>query len=478
VERGDFVSAWLPNGKDALRAWLGANAAGAVYAPLNPAYRGSILEHTVNLSGAKLMITHPDLVARLRGLELPRLEKIVVLGETDVELPGIELLPRDVLHRPATARPRLDPPLEAWDIVALISTSGTTGPSKAVLCPYLHHHTYAEQLLPWHGPDDRFFVYLPMFHAGGTTAIYGMLERGGSVAITDGFRTQTFLEDARRFGATHATILGSMATFLLKQEPRADDADNPLRTAFVTPMVDDPQAFCDRFGIDVLTGYGLTEGTCPIRTDRNPADPLSCGRRSSPDYELRLVDEHDREVPTGEPGELIIRHSRPWSLNAGYKDMPEETARAWRNGWFHTGDAMRMDGDGNYFFVDRAKDALRRRGENISSMEVEREILAHPDVLEAAVVAAPADGMEDEVRVFVALRPGASLDPRELTEWLVPRLPHFMVPRYVDLIDELPKTESQKVQKYKLKELPLTGTTWDREAAGIRLRRDKLTTKD
>jgi crotonobetaine/carnitine-CoA ligase len=158
--------------------------------------------------------------------------------------------------------------------------------------------------------------------------------------------------------------------------------------------------------------------------------------------------------------------------------MPEATLKAWRNGWFHTGDSMRVDADGNYYFVDRATDSLRRRGENISSMEVEREILAHPDVLEAAVVAAPADESEDEVRAFVAFRPGAEVDPRELTEWLIPRLPYFMVPRYVDVLDELPKTESQKAQKYKLRTLPLTETTWDREAAGIRLRREKLTTKD
>lgn len=476
VQRGDFVGAWLPNGKDALRTWFGANAAGAIFAPLNPAYRGSILEHTINLSGTRVMVAHRALVQRLQGLDLRTLERVVLVGEgaADVSLRGIELLDESALEG-SPERPDLVEPLEVWDIVALIYTSGTTGQSKAVLCPYLHHHTYCEQLLSWQGPDDRFFVYLPMFHVGGTSAIYGMLERGGSVALVDGFRTETFFDDARRYRVTHATILGAMANFLLKQPPSADDAETPLRSAFVTPMVDDVQAFRKRFGIDVITGYGLTEGTCPIRTDRNPANPLTCGKRSSPDYELRLVDDHDREVPVGEPGELIIRHQRPWSLNAGYKDMPEATAHAWRNGWFHTGDMMRMDAESNYYFVDRAKDALRRRGENISSMEVEREILAHPDVLEAAVVAAPSEHSEDEVRAFVALRPGSRLEPRQLIEWLIPRLPYFMVPRYVDVLDELPKTESQKAKKYQLRQLSLSEATWDREQAGIRLRRDTLT---
>lgn len=477
VREGDFVLAWLPNGREALRTWFGANAAGATFAPLNPAYRGSILEHTINISEARVMVAHPRLVERLRGLGLKSLERIVVTGDCDEAgegPPGVELVESQVLDGPGP-RPVLDAPHDVWDITALIYTSGTTGPSKAVLCPHLHHSTYAEGLLPAHGPDDRFFVCLPMFHVGGTSAVYGMLQRGASVAITDGFRTRTFLQEARAFEVTHATILGAMATFLLKQPPSPLDRDNPIRTAIVTPMVDDPAGFTERFGIEIFTGYGLTEGTCPIRTPFRPTITTSCGRAWNDDYELRLVDEHDREVEVGEVGELIIRHARPWSLNAGYRGMPEETAVAWRNGWFHTGDAMRLDAEGNYYFVDRAKDALRRRGENISSMEVEREILAHPDVLEAAVVAAPSEHTEDEVRALVALVPGSQLTPRQLSEWLIPRLPYFMVPRYVDVLDELPKTESQKVQKFRLRALPLSETTWDREAEGIVLRSERLT---
>jgi crotonobetaine/carnitine-CoA ligase len=301
-----------------------------------------------------------------------------------------------------------------------------------------------------------------------------MLMLGASVAITEGFRTATFLEEARRYGATRAAILGAMANFLLAREEQPDDADNPLRMAIVTPMVADVEGFRARFGIDIIAAYGLTEGTCPLRSEPNPENWRSCGRLSHPAYQLRLVDEHDREVPPGEVGELVIRHDRPWSLNAGYRGMPEATARAWRNGWFHTGDAMRRDEHGDYYFVDRAKDALRRRGENISSMEVERELLAHPEVVEAAVVAAPADEAEDEVHAFVVRRAGSALTPPELTEWLVPRMAYFMVPRYLDFVDELPITESQKVKKYALREIGVTDATWDREAAGMRLRRERL----
>ena len=476
VEQGDFVSSWLPNGPHALRAWFGANAIGATYAPLNPAYRGAILEHTVNYTGSRVMIVHADLVERLAGLELRTLDTLVVVGELRSQTPtGLTIIPASVLDEGATERPTTERPIEPWDIIALIYTSGTTGPSKAVLCPHLHHHTYSEQLFVHADHTDRFFACLPMFHAGGTTAIYGMLQRGASVAVTEGFNTSTFLEEARAYGATRAAILGAMANFLLAREERPDDAENPLRMAIVTPMVPDVDGFRRRFGIDILAAYGLTEGTCPLRSEFNPSNWRSCGRKASPEYELRLVDEHDCEVPVGEVGELVIRHDRPWSLTIGYRGMPEATAEVWRNGWFHTGDAMTRDAEGNYYFVDRAKDALRRRGENISSMEVERELLAHPEIVEAAVVAAAADEAEDEVHAFVVRRPGSTLTPVALIEWLVPRMAYFMVPRYVDLVDELPITESQKVQKFRLRERGVTAATWDREAAGIRLRRERLT---
>jgi crotonobetaine/carnitine-CoA ligase len=475
VAQGDFVSSWLPNGPHALLSWFGANALGATYAPLNPAYRGAMLEHTVNYSGASVMVVHADLVERLSGLDLPTLTTLVVVGELRAQPPaGLEVVPASVLEEGAPERPETERPIEPWDIIALIYTSGTTGPSKAVLCPHLHHYTYAEQLFVYADHTDRFFACLPMFHTGGTTAVYGMLRLGASVAITDGFRTSTFLEEARQYGTTRAVILGAMANFLLAREERPDDADNPIRMAIVTPMVADVEGFRSRFGIDVLAAYGLTEATCPLRSEPNPVNWRSCGRLSSPDYELRLVDEHDREVSIGEVGQLVIRHDRPWSLSLGYRGMPEATADVWRNGWFHTGDSMRRDAEGNYYFVDRAKDALRRRGENISSMEVERELLAHPEIIEAAVVAAPADEAEDEVHAFVVRRPESSLSPAALIEWLVPRMAHFMVPRYIDFVDGLPVTESQKVQKFRLRQIGVTSATWDREAAGIRLRRDRL----
>jgi crotonobetaine/carnitine-CoA ligase len=196
----------------------------------------------------------------------------------------------------------------------------------------------------------------------------------------------------------------------------------------------------------------------------------SCGRlrEGYPGYEVRLVDEHDRDVPTGEVGELIVRTSVPWTVNSGYLGYPEKTAEAWRNGWFHTGDAMRVDENGDYYFVDRIQDAIRRRGEYICSFEVEAAVVSHPDVAECAAVAVPDTASGQEVKVFVLRRPESTLGERELLEWLVPRMPRFMVPRYVELVTDFPRTEaSMKVKKAELRQRPLTEATWDREAAGL-----------
>ena len=186
------------------------------------------------------------------------------------------------------------------------------------------------------------------------------------------------------------------------------------------------------------------------------------------------MDANDREAPPGALGELVIRTSAPWAMNSGYYKDPEATARAWRNGWFHTGDAFRQSEDGQYFFVDRMKDAIRRRGENISSFEVEAEIIAHPDVRECAVVAVPNEEAEDDVLAIVAPAPGTSIDPVQLLEFLKPRLAHFMLPRYIRVMEALPRTPTQKVEKYLLRQQGLTGDTWDREKAGAKVRREQI----
>jgi crotonobetaine/carnitine-CoA ligase len=243
----------------------------------------------------------------------------------------------------------------------------------------------------------------------------------------------------------------------------------------MVPLCEDAAAFSRRFGCDIYTVFNMTEVSTPILSGKNPSPLGTCGT-PRPGVEVRIVDENDCEVAPGTVGELIVRTDAPWTMNHGYFRNPEATARAWRNGWFHTGDAFRADADGHYFFVDRIKDAIRRRGENISSFEVETEVCAHPAVKEAAAVAVPSEHAEDEVLVAVSLVEGASLDPAELIRFLLPRMAHFMVPRYVRVVPELPKTPTQKVQKHLVRSEGVTADTWDRVAAGIEVKRERIGT--
>jgi len=475
VSQGGHVLSWLPTGPHAVLTWFGANAAGATYTPINPAFRGSLLQHVINLPKASVMVVHTDLVERLRELELPHLRTLVVVGEATDAPPGFTVVPWADVAQSGGGRPALERPIEPWDDMAIIYTSGTTGPSKGVRCTYLHHATFGDGLFPEElGKDDRFYMCLPMFHASSTNPIYTFLRRGGSLAITSGFNTATFWDDVRHYEATTGIIMAAMATFLYKQPPKPDDADHGMRLAYMGPMIDDVEGFSSRFGMRLYSTYNMTELPIQLRTPINPTKTKSCGRLLNDDWEVRIVDEFDRELPRGKVGELIARHTRPWTITPGYLGMPEATAEAWRNGWFHTGDALMCDEDGDFYFMDRIKDALRRRGENISSMEVEREILTHPEVMEAAVLGVPSDLKEDEVLALVVKKEGSSLEYRDLLDHLIPRLPYFMVPRYLCFVEGLPKTPSMKVRKVELRSGGLPADAWDREEHGVVLKREKL----
>jgi len=321
------------------------------------------------------------------------------------------------------------------------------------------------------GEDDRYMCVAPIFHIGGMGPPFVMLARGASVALIVSFSTDQFWEIARRTKATVVFLLGVMATFLIKRPPSPEDRHHGVRTAFMVPLTDDALAFTERFGIDIYTIFNMTEVSSPVVSEANPAKRGTCGK-VRPHVEVRLVDPNDCEVPVGEIGEMLVRADRPWAMNSGYNRNPEATAMAWTNGWFHTGDAFRMDEDGYFYFVDRVKDAIRRRGENISSFEVEVEVCSHPDVREAAAIAVPSEFSEDEVMVVVAPVPGRTIDHADLAGFLIGKMPYFMVPRYIRIMDELPKTPSAKVLKTDLRQEGITADTWDREKAGLRVRRE------
>ncbi|HOA94966.1 MAG TPA: AMP-binding protein [Quisquiliibacterium sp.] len=474
VGQGDTVTVWMPNGVDMVRVWFAINWLGAVYVPINVAYRGNLLAHVVANAGSRLIVASVDLVARLGEIDRSALETAVVVGGPPPAVAGLRTLPATALDGdPATlAEPAR--PIEPWDVQSIIYTSGTTGRSKGVVSSYAHLYDMSgPRAWPMLDASDCFLLYGPLFHVGGTLPVVASLNRGGAVGLAGEFATDTFWPSVRATGATFLILLGVMSTFVSKAPPSASDRDHPLRKVMMIPLPDDSAAFAERFGVTVYTLFNMTELNVPIVSAPNPSVQGTCGRQRA-GVELRIVDGNDCALPDGQVGELIVRSDTPWTLNSGYFKDPEATARAWRNGWFHTGDAFRRDAQGNYFFVDRLKDAIRRRGENISSFEVEVEIVAHPKVRECAVVAVPNETSEDDVLAVVATVPDATLDPLELLEFLQPRLAHFMLPRYVRILPDLPRTPTQKVEKHVLRSAGVTPDTWDRERAGVRIGREKL----
>ncbi|HEX2902643.1 MAG TPA: AMP-binding protein [Jatrophihabitans sp.] len=457
VQPGDMVATMLHNTAENYAVWFGIAWAGAVEVPINVALQGSVLAHQLRLPEARLLIADDaalPAVAAVAG-EVPRLHTVLrqqggsepvggLTGHSAAEL--LAAVPDEPGR--AYAQPQM------WDIASVIYTSGTTGPSKGVLMPWGQLH--AGQLLTVAGiesgpsPDKVIYVNGPPNHVQAKGAAAAMAMLGGVAVMRHTFSGKAFWDEVRRFRATDTGLVGAMAQFLLSAPPAPGDAGTSLTNVLMAPVVPAVDEFNERFGTRVWSAYNMTEISVPTWLPHWQAgDVPNCGwaREGYPFYQLRIVDEHDYDVAPGEVGELVLRTEVPWTLNAGYLNMPEATVAAWRNGWFHTGDAFRCDEHGRYFFVDRLKDTIRRRGENVSSYEVEAEAIRHPAVRECAAIAVPADDVEDEIKLVVVREPGAGLAAEQLWDYLDPRLPRFMVPRYLHFVDELPKTPTLRVQK-------------------------------
>jgi carnitine-CoA ligase len=447
VRQGDAVLVMQENTIRFVDAWLGIALLGAVQVPVNTEYRGETLRHQVRNSDARVMVLEASFGERVEALGPDRgaLEKLLTVegdGTWERAFEGATELPEGDL-----------PEVHEHDIVAIMYTSGTTGPSKGVRVAHAHAYTYANlagQTLEL-GPDDVYYAPLPLFHIAGQWAlVYACLQVGATAVVRRRFSATEFWTVVRDTGTTVSFLLGAMANFLARQEPKPDDAANPLDRILLVPLVADLEDFRRRFGVRIGTCYGSTEVSVPLIAPFGVTDPTVAGR-PVPGFELRLVDENDREVAVGEVGELVLRTDEPWITSTGYHNNPEGTVGAWRNLWLHSGDAFRRDADDNYYFVDRIKDYIRRRGENISSFEVEREVNTFPAVLESAAVAVPSPHTEDDLKVAVVPKSGMTVDPEELREYLRARVPKFMVPDIVEVLPELPKTPTGKIQKHLLR---------------------------
>ena len=495
IQKDDKVTMMLPNCPDFIHMIFGIGKLGGVEVPINTSYKGEFLRHIVDQSDSKVLVVEGAWLSRVLFIldQLPKLTSIVVRGEVPAEGEGDAGAAAGALAaRNAIAADGRNVPLLTWDeffaapedpveadilpedALSIIYTSGTTGLSKGALGSHKFWVVCAEKMLDYRdgGKDDVFYTFLPLYHFNAQVlTLLTALVAEASMVLSDKFSASGFWDDIRKYGATQFNYLGAVIPILAKQPPRPDDKDNPARIALGAGCpANVMREVEERFGIMCLEGFGMSEIGIPIHVRTTDRREGSCGKPMDI-YDIRLVDDHDEPVPVGEPGEIVFRPREPYTMMTGYYNMPEKTLEAYRNLWFHSGDLGRQDEDGYDYFVDRKKDALRRRGENISSFEVERAINTHPAVLESAAVAVKSELAEDEVKICIVLQPGATLTPEELIRYADERMPYFAVPRYVEFLDALPKTPTERIQKYLLKEAGVTPSTWDREAAGIKITR-------
>lgn len=470
VRPGDRVAALLGNRIELLDVFLGCAWLGASAVPLNTALRGAQLEHVLVNSGARRLVLEGELLGALGQLPSrpPLLQELWVVGDGDSVPAGYEARPCPPPGDPVDAYPA-----QPGDTAAILYTSGTTGVSKGVQCPQAQFY--------WWGvmtggqleiaPTDTLYTVLPLFHTNALNAFVQALVAGARFVVGERFSASRFWDELAQSGGTVTYLLGAMVSILMRRDPSEQDRAHRGRIALAPATPGQLHApFRERFGITLVEGYGSTETNCCLGVPPAEQRPGYMGPVAK-GFEARAVDECDVEVADGEAGELVLRHSEPFSFATGYFGMPEKTVEAWRNLWFHTGDRVIREADGWFRFVDRAKDAIRRRGENISSWEVEQALHGHPAVAAAAAFPVASELGEDEVMAAVVLREGAAATPEDLIRHCEPRLAYFAIPRYVEFVDELPLTENGKVRKHLLRERGATAATWDREAAGYRLAR-------
>ena len=472
LQRGETLVSMLDNNVDAVVSWLAVNKLSAVSVPINTALRGAFLAHQISDADCKILICEADYLERVAAIAdgLPNLEIILVRGEL-VELAECSKRVLVLDEYRGTNDEGFESKPSPSDLACIIYTSGTTGPSKGCMLSYNFMCSLARLQLRA-GPatkDDITITPLPLFHMNALcVGIISNILVGARVAIVPRFSVSKFWPEVERSGATIASILGSMG-WLLAQAPDNEAMLNcvgQIHTVRGNPFTEEAKRIWrDRFGAGQVggNGYGLTEA-CVITSlaGGDYAAPGSSGKRI-PEYDVRIVDDLDREVPTNTPGEVVVRPLHPDIMFMGYWRRPEETLKLMRNMWFHTGDIGKFDEDGFFYFIDRKKDYLRRRGENISSFEMEAAFSDHPDIAEVAVHAVPSDKGEDDVKITAILRDGATLAEEALFHWSLDVVPYYALPRYIEFRSSLPKNPQGRVLKYLLRDEGKTDATWDLE---------------
>jgi crotonobetaine/carnitine-CoA ligase len=492
VAPGRHTGVFMGNSAEHLAVFFGIGKLGAVSVPVNTAARGELLRYYLTQSDCECVVVDAALAERLAEVlpQLPLVRRVLVVrtgegeGEGEGEAPArvLESSPAcavadfaELVAAASDAPPAQE--VKCSDLLMLAYTSGTTGPSKGSMLSHAAALTYGTSAAQAQGyrRSDIFYVCLPLFHNNALLAATATaLLCGASVVLSRRFSVSKFWGEIREGHCTITNFLGAMSSFLWSNPPSPADADNELRLVSMAPTPKYAREFEQRFGLKAMNNYGLSDFAMVTSfTEHEPPEKLGSIGKPRAGFRVRIVDDDDFEVPTGEVGEIVLQSDDPWRAATGYYKMPEATLAAHRNQWFHTGDRGRRDADGYFWFVDRKKDCIRRRGENISAFEVEQIIATHPGVANAAVFPVATQTNDEEVGAVVVRRPGATLTEKDLVEHCQRNMAYFMVPRYIQFRGELPTTVNQKVEKFRLRQ-ELEGAlsqAWDREAAGVVLAR-------
>jgi crotonobetaine/carnitine-CoA ligase len=475
---GQTVLTMLDNNIDAVLCWFAINKLCAVSVPINTALKGEFLRHQIADAGAVLVVCEATYAERIAAVSdgLPDVKLVLSRGEPGDGRCGtlpIASLNKHRGHDDSAFERKPNP----WELACLIYTSGTTGPSKGCMISYNYMCNLARLQLRA-GPANEHDVTitpLPLVHMNAMcVGVLASILVGARVAFVPRFSVSNFWPEVERSGATIASILGSMGAMLANapDTEAGQRCKGQIHTVRGNPFTEEVKAIWrERFGAKQVggNGYGLTEAAVITSLAGGEyAAPGSSGTRI-PDFDVRIVDNLDREVPAGTSGEIVVRPLRPDIMFMGYWRRPEDTLKIMRNLWLHTGDIGKFDEQGFFYFVDRKKDYLRRRGENISSFEMEAAFARHPALAEVAVHAVPSDKGEDDVKVTAMLRPDMTLSPEDLFRWAIDAVPYYALPRYIEFRDSLPKNPQGRILKYELRDQGCTPTTWDQETSGIQV---------
>ena len=477
INKTDKVSVYMPNSLEICLAWFGILKNGSVMVPINTAYVMDFLQYIIESSDSKIIIIAEEYLERLANIQdrIPNIEKVIVWtrnNKDSFESNGYsktQLISwNDFVSKGSDNEPEVE--ITHMDHARLMYTSGTTGKSKGVVRPCAADYSSAQNYSSIMDltSDDTVFTCLPLFHSNAMVmGVYPAMISGCKVIVEEKYSASKFWKWMKDFEVTKFNLVGVMSYFMWNAPVVPEEKQHKVKLVLGSPAPHDIiEEFMERFNILFTEGYGLTEvGQCTFTRPNEPFRVGSCGKES-PGYEIKIVNpDTDEELPRNTPGELVLRPRIPNICLHYYYKMPEKTVSDFRNLWFHTGDLCRMDEDGYIFFMDRVKDYIRRRGENISSFEVENLISTHPSIEESAAIAVKLDEQgrhsEDELMIVIVLKENMTLDPKDLIEFLQPIMPKFMIPRFVRFRDSLPKTPTNRVQKVKLRDEGVTKDTWD-----------------